>query len=165
MPCRCPRAICTVLLSCVMLLPLCAAAADNETTRQFHALLADHWDWQAREFPERATVIGDYRFNDRVTDLSATAVAKRKLVHREFLKRLDTLDPAALAGQDSISYAVFAAQRRQQAQLDAIFGDLPFGAQDSYVPVTQLFGPQLNLPALSSLTQNCVACHSAYRLR
>ncbi|MEJ0049280.1 MAG: DUF885 family protein [Rhodospirillales bacterium] len=130
--------------------PLAAHAADNDTAAQFHALLADHWQWQLREFPERATSIGDNRYNDRLTDLSASAVAGRKKAQREFMARLNQIDASKLTGQDSVSYAAFATQRRQEAKFDAMFGDLPFSATgDSFAPVTQMFGPQIALPALA----------------
>jgi uncharacterized protein (DUF885 family) len=129
-----------------------AFAADNQATTQFRALLAEEWDWQAREFPERATSIGDYRFNDRLTDLSPVAAERRKAKHREFTARLREIDPAQLTGQDRISYAVFAYARNNEAVIDRIYGNLPFGASDGWAPVSQMNGPHFSYPAMAKST-------------
>lgn len=100
------------LSSALLISPFAARAADADAAQAFHALLADEWEWQKREFPEQATAIGDNRYNDRLTDMSAAAAMKRRQTQAEFLKRLNQIDPAKLAGQDSISYAVFATDRK-----------------------------------------------------
>ena len=42
-----------------------AAAAAKDLAKLFD----DEWEWELREFPERATTLGDLRYNDRLTDL------------------------------------------------------------------------------------------------
>ncbi|MDP9109443.1 MAG: DUF885 domain-containing protein, partial [Pseudomonadota bacterium] len=124
------------------------APAPDPVTRSFRALLADQWEWQRREFPEAATASGDYRFNDRLTDLSAAAVAARKAHDRSVLQRFEQIDGARLQGQDRISYAVFGTMARQAVQFDTLYGDLPFGAADNWLPLSPMFGPQSSLPSL-----------------
>jgi uncharacterized protein (DUF885 family) len=136
------------LSSTLLFAPAMAGAADSDAAQAFHTLLADEWEWQKREFPEQATAIGDNRYNDRLTDMSAAAAMKRRQVQAEFLKRLNQIDPAKLAGQDSISYAVFATQRRQEEKINAFYKDLPFGASDNWMPVSQMSGPHFGLPSL-----------------
>jgi uncharacterized protein (DUF885 family) len=148
MPAHATRGFAALLLSISLLYPIAASAADNEATKSFHALLADEWEWQKHEYPERATAIGENRYNDRLTDLSEAAVARRKQTQGEFFRRLKQIDPAALSGQDAISYAVFATQRRQEVKITAMYGDLPFGASDNWMPVSQMNGPNFTLPAL-----------------
>jgi uncharacterized protein (DUF885 family) len=144
-----------LLLLTILAFPLAAPAADDDAA-QFHALLADQWEWQLREFPEGATAIGDNRYNDRLSDLSAAAVARRKLAQAEFLARLNRIDPAKLSGQDGISYAVFLTQRRMEARLNAFYGELPFGSGAfggaDWTPVSQMAGPHTSLPALVKQT-------------
>ena len=155
------------LLLLALLLVLCGpAAAVNQATKQFHALLADHWQWQSREFPEQATFNGNNRYNDRLTDASAAAVVRRKLAQTEFLARLKRIDARQLATQDQVSYAVFAAERTQQARLNAIYGKLPFGAEDGWLPVSQMHGPHLDLAELAKASPfNSVADYEAYLKR
>ena len=57
--------------------------------------LAEDWEYQLRTFPERATQIGDKRYNDKLTDHSPEAIAKRVEHEKEFLIKLDRIDTAA----------------------------------------------------------------------
>src|SRR5688572_12280186 len=47
-----------------------AANAMSKPAEQLHALFAEDWQWRLRDQPERATVLGDHRYGDRLTDLS-----------------------------------------------------------------------------------------------
>ncbi|MEC5215159.1 uncharacterized protein (DUF885 family) [Actimicrobium sp. GrIS 1.19] len=140
-----------VRICSTLLLLLCSAqlqAAPADSTRAFHALLAEQWELDGREFPEAATARGDQRYNDRLTDLSPEAVARRKANDTSVLQKLARIDSTQLRGQDKISYAVFATTHKQAARLDAMYGALPFGAADSWLPVSPMFGPQFELPQL-----------------
>ncbi len=55
---------------------LSAADKSSLDTRrqQFKQLLADEWEYELKESPEQATLIGDYRYNDRFSDASLAHV-------------------------------------------------------------------------------------------
>jgi uncharacterized protein (DUF885 family) len=145
----------TVSLLCAGLLQGCTVtppAADSHAAAQLHELLHDQWEWQMREFPERATNIGDNRYNDRVTDLSAAAAMKRKEKHKEFLARALTIDASQLTGQDRISYSVLLYSQKQTEAMDKMFGSLPLSSSDTWLPVSQMGGPQFSLPSLAKST-------------
>src|SRR5271166_3326776 len=57
-----------------------------------HRLLDAEWEWQLAQFPERATRIGDHRYDDRLRDLSVAAVAARRAHHRERLAGVRATD-------------------------------------------------------------------------
>lgn len=141
-----------LLIAAGLLSTTAAIAEDNQATTQFHDLLHDQWEWQMREFPERATNIGDYRYNDRVTDFSAAAAMKRKEKHKEFLARTLKIDGSQLTGQDRVSYSVFLYSQKQAATMDKMFGDLPLSTSDNWLPISQMAGPQFNLPSLAKST-------------
>ena len=124
------------------------ASTVADTSRDFKALLADQWEWERHEFPEVATASGDNRFNDRLTDLSTAAVAQRKLHDRATLDKLRRIDATQLSGQERVSYAAFSVLSNQAVRADAMYGALPFGSADSWLPVSPMFGIQVNLPAL-----------------
>ena len=128
------------------------AATPAETKRAFDALLTEQWEWERHEFPEAATASGDNRFNDRLTDLSAAAALQRKEHNRATLQNLERIDGTQLTGQERISYAVFATIARQAVQIDTLYGALPFGAADTWLPVSPMFGIQVNLPSLVQQT-------------
>ena len=87
--------------------------ATLEATR-FRALLDGQWQWQMQQFPERATAIGDHRYDDRLTDASPEAVAAREQHARDYLKALRRIDLDVLTGEDRVSYE-FALQTAQLA--------------------------------------------------
>jgi len=86
-------------------LPASAAPADD-----FATLLNDHWEWQLRENPLRASRLGDRRYNDRWTDRSLEAIERRQGEQREFLRRLRIIDSAQLPADEQLNYDLF---RRQ----------------------------------------------------
>ena len=81
---------------------------------RFRTLLDSDWQWQMQQFPERATMVGDHRYDDKLTDASPEAVARREQHAREQLKALRHIDVDVLTGEDRISYD-FALQDAQLA--------------------------------------------------
>jgi hypothetical protein len=142
------------------------AARRSDAATQFHRLLDDHWEWSMREFPGQATAIGDHRYDDRLTDLSAAGVARRKQMHAQFLARLKGIDAGTLRGQDSVSYAVFAYNLRTDATIDAIYGKLPFSGDDSWLPLSTMGGIHTQVAAMPRLTRfDTAADYRAYLKR
>src|SRR5687767_5047484 len=74
------------------------------TSEAFQALLEEDWQWRLEQFPENATLLGDHRYNDRLTDWSFPAIEKRKQHDRRMLERIQKLDRGQLSGQNVISY-------------------------------------------------------------
>ena len=127
--------------------PLAPAAGDAkrfhatlEATR-FRQLLDSDWQWRMEQFPEWATMTGDHRYDDRLTDASPEAVARREQHEREYLKALKHVDLDVLTGEDRISYD-FALQ---DAQLAVDWQKYP--AMHTRV-VSAKQGVQLGLPSL-----------------
>nr|WP_255783703.1 DUF885 domain-containing protein [Lysobacter chinensis] len=60
-----------------------------------------------REDPESASYRGDARYNDRWTDQSLDAIARREAHEREVLDRVRAIDREALSEADGLSYDVF----------------------------------------------------------
>jgi len=54
--------------------------------------------------PERASEIGDTRYNDRWTDRSLAAILARQAADRAALERLRAIDRAALAADQQLNY-------------------------------------------------------------
>jgi hypothetical protein len=83
-----------------------ASSAIQQATK-LHALIEDEWQWTLREYPEFATSVGDPRYNDKLTDVSASAMDRRKAHERDLLKRVMEIDHSSLTGQDVLSYDLF----------------------------------------------------------
>ena len=53
-----------------------------------NALFDEQYESDLREFPERATDFGDYRYNDKLADGSLAAITRREKLNESFLRRL-----------------------------------------------------------------------------
>jgi len=89
-----------------------------------------HWDYLLHEFPEFATEVGAAGLNDRWTDMSAAAIARRKADLELPVKALATIDRTKLAPEDALNYDLF--RRQVDAQLEG--RRFPW----ELMPVTQL---------------------------
>ena len=69
-----------------------------------NALFDEQYESDLRNFPERATAFGDYRYNDKLADYSLAAIAHRNELDRAFLRRLQAISPAGFADQDQLSH-------------------------------------------------------------
>src|SRR5262249_39498535 len=123
-------------------LVLVASAAHAMATpaEQLHALFAEDWQWRLRDQPEWATVLGDHRYDDRLTDLSPEAITGRREHGRDMLSRLSAIDRGQLTRQDVFSPDVF----HFEQQLAVAAARFPLDA----MMLDQLDGPQLALGRL-----------------
>jgi len=82
-------------------------AQKTDAARALHQLFADEWERGLVESPENASYNGDNRFNDRWSDLSLAAIAKREAEDRAALERLHAIDRNALSPADQLNYDTF----------------------------------------------------------
>ncbi|MGB7436410.1 MAG: DUF885 domain-containing protein [Candidatus Acidiferrum sp.] len=68
------------------------------------ALFDDYYETQLRDFPERATSYGDYRYNDKLTDYSLAAIVRRDQSDRAFLARIQAISSEGFPDQDQLSH-------------------------------------------------------------
>jgi uncharacterized protein (DUF885 family) len=152
--------------SLIAVLMVQSALAQVSADQRFSTLIADHWEWTERDDPESATLRGDNRYNDRLTDQSPEAVQARKAHWADLLKQLRSFDPAQLTPQNRLSLQVLTSIAVNRTRLEGFFSDLPFGAGGNWSPVTQMDGPQFALPLLAKLTPFAtVADYEAYLKR
>src|SRR5579862_2805053 len=76
-------------------------AADRVAAQ--NALFDEQYESDLRNFPERATAFGDYRYNDRLTDYSLSAIKQRHEADQAFLQRLQAISTADFSDQDQLS--------------------------------------------------------------
>ena len=73
-----------------------------------NAIFEEQYESDLRNFPERATAYGDYRYNDKLADYSLTAVAERHKTDEAFLAKLEAVPTAGFPDQDRLSHDVMA---------------------------------------------------------
>ncbi|HEX3060679.1 MAG TPA: DUF885 domain-containing protein, partial [Usitatibacter sp.] len=131
----------------------CAIAAEPAPNKALAALFDREFKRGLDEHPEQATFLGIPGYDDRLTDISDAAVARRKAHVKEVAAELRKFDPKTLNTQDRISRAILLDSTELEMQQDALFGALPFSEEDGWLPVSSMNGPQNGYPYLARATQ------------
>ncbi|HEY0783444.1 MAG TPA: DUF885 family protein, partial [Thermoanaerobaculia bacterium] len=114
-------------LLCLLLLCTLAArainapgAADSLQARRaaLDAVLADHWEYTLSTNPETASILGDKRWNDQVTDYSQAAVDRDTMSTRQFLRRVSAIDTAGFPEQEALNRDLMV--RDLESKLDGV---------------------------------------------
>jgi len=130
----------------------------EQRTRQLHALFDEEWEYNMHTHPEWATALGDNRFNDRLSDDSLQAILADDEHTRDFLKRIEALDPSGFSTQDALSRTLMIRNLHEAIE----------GMQFKHweMPVNQMNGIHLWLFDMVSLTPfNSTADYEHYLSR
>jgi uncharacterized protein (DUF885 family) len=100
----------------------------------------DYWESVLRHAPTFATYLGDFRYNDRLADLSEAGRAARRKDAEGFLARLARIDRAALPESDRVTADILQLQLEQALEEDRH----KFWQWE----VDQMGGPQADFPQL-----------------
>ena len=138
-------------LFALALLPLAGRAADAakpandlEARRKALAdLIAEHWEYNLSQNPEFASIIGDKRWNDKSSEVSAAAVQRDLAKSREFLARFEKIDTTGFPEQEALNKTL-------------MVRDLKLGIDGArfegwLMPVNQMSGLHLDAPQFVSL--------------
>src|ERR1700689_1230223 len=68
-----------------------------------NALFEEQYESDLRNFPERATAYGDYRYNDKLAEYSLAAIVQHDKTNRDFLARVEAIPSTDFAEQDQLS--------------------------------------------------------------
>lgn len=69
-----------------------------------NAVFDEQYESDLRNFPERATAYGDYRYNSKLADYSLAAIAQRNQTNHQFLVRLKGIPTTGFSDQDQLSH-------------------------------------------------------------
>jgi uncharacterized protein (DUF885 family) len=69
-----------------------------------NAVFEEYYETDLRNFPERATAYGDYRYNDKLAQYSLDAIAQRHKSDEVFLARLEAIPSTGFSDQDQLSH-------------------------------------------------------------
>ena len=81
---------------------------DGGADRDFVRLAGDYLDDRAERHPDLATGLGDHRFDDRLPDLSAAALADERRALDRWAAGLDALDAGSLSAEHRVDAAIMA---------------------------------------------------------
>jgi uncharacterized protein (DUF885 family) len=105
-----------------------------------NAVFEEQYQSDLKRHPERATAIGDYRYNDQLDDFSPAGYQLQHALDEDFLARLDAISTAGFPEQDHLSHQVM--QRALKQRL------ANFKFKEYEMPVNQMEGPQSRLADL-----------------
>jgi uncharacterized protein (DUF885 family) len=69
-----------------------------------NSIFEEQYESDLKNFPERATAYGDYRYNDQLNDYSLDAIKRRHEIDESFLKRISAIPTTAFPDQDQLSH-------------------------------------------------------------
>jgi uncharacterized protein (DUF885 family) len=133
-----------VLLSITALLHGAEVKSLDDRRQQLKQLLAEEWEYELRESPEFATVIGDYRYNDRWSDGSLAHVQQQAQDARKWISRFESIDSTGFPEQEKLNQALIL--RNLEERVEGI------ELKTFEMPVDQFFGEQLQFPQLIPVT-------------
>jgi uncharacterized protein (DUF885 family) len=131
----------TTLIALLIACSFTAAAKDSDSVTARiaaqNALFEEQYQADLKSHPERATAIGDYRYNDQLDDFSPGAYRRQDAADRKFLSRLKAIPTAGFGDQDELSHEVM------QRVLEQRLANFKF--KEYEMPVNQMEGPQTRL--------------------
>ncbi len=105
-------------------------------------LCRDYWEFQLRTGPERATYLGDHRFDDKLTDYSLAGHEATLKEIRALKARLDAIDLNRLSEEDRLTAELLA--RALSERLDG--AEFP----EHLMPIKQQDSPHITLGTLQA---------------
>jgi uncharacterized protein (DUF885 family) len=94
-------------------------------------LFEEQYESDLRNFPERATAFGDYRYNDKLAEQSLDAIAQRHKTDEAFLARLEAIPSTGFSDQDQLSRDLLVRVLQQRiADFDLKEYEMPINQQN-----------------------------------
>jgi uncharacterized protein (DUF885 family) len=126
--------------------------------QELKKLLAGQWEYVMRENPEFATIIGDYRYNDRWSDDSLAHVEQARKEMESWLERFERIDTTGFSEQEKLNQQLMV--RNLNSRIESI--DLKLHE----MPVDQFYGAHLQLAQfVSSIPFNNTKQYEDYLAR
>ncbi len=105
-----------------------------------NALFEEYYQLGLKNSPERATSIGDYRYNNQLGDASMAAIARQHAEADAFLARLRAIPTAGMSDSDLLSHELL---ERQLSQ-----GDVNYSLKSYEMQINQQNGVHTSLADL-----------------
>jgi uncharacterized protein (DUF885 family) len=129
----------TALIALLVACSFTATANDSDTVASRiaaqNALFEEQFQADLKTHPERATAIGDYRYNDQLEDYSPAAYQRQDAADHAFLSRLNAISTAGFPEQDELSHEVM------ERSLTQRIANYKF--KEYEMPVNHMEGPQV----------------------
>src|SRR5208283_4852714 len=105
-----------------------------------NALFDEQYETDLRDFPERATAYGDYRYNDQLNDYSLEGIRQHHENDESFLRRLRSIPTDGFSDQDQLSHDLMLRILTQRSA--------DYDLKEYEMPINTQGGPHTNLADL-----------------
>ena len=106
-----------ILLPCLAMTSILYGQSSLEARRKaLNDLLHEQWEYTLKNQPELASVIGDKRYNDQLSDASAEAVHRREAESKAFLVRFQAIDTTGFPDQEMLNKRLMVRDLTQDAE-------------------------------------------------
>ena len=141
---RAPWLIAPLLIFSLASTPSSGDTQSIESRRQqLKQLLAEEWEYEMRESPEFATIIGDYRYNDRWSDSSLSHVQQQKQDVQKWVSRFEAVDTTGFPETEKLNQSLMVRNLRERIQA--------IDLKNFEMPIDQFFGAHLWLAQFVAL--------------
>lgn len=130
----------------------------EQRVKQLHDLLNEQWEYTLRTSPEFASILGDKRYNDKLSDLSQAAIDKDLKQTGVFLKQFEAIDTTGFPEQEQLNRDLMVRDLRQRLEAAKY--------KDWEMPVSQFGGIHIDTPQfVTSLSFTTVKDYDDYIAR
>lgn len=119
-----------------------SAAKATEKDKSLAKLFDEYWEFQMQRSPERATYLGDHRYDDKLRDYSKAAREEELTTYRRLLKEVKGVRREKLSDEDRLSAELF--ELSLASALD--MAQFP----EYLMPIEQQEGPQITIGMLQT---------------
>src|SRR6476469_3479989 len=116
---------------------LAQTAPVAERVAKQNALFDEFWETGLKNSPERATAVGDYRYNSQLGQYSLADIARMHAEADEFLKRLKEIPTDGMSDKDLLSHQLLQRQLERE--------DINYELKNYEMPINQQNGVHTRL--------------------
>jgi len=115
----------------------------DQRREELNALVKEQWEFVMKTSPEFATIIGDKRYNDKMSEVSEKEIYFELNAAKNFLKRFKAIDTTGFPEQERLNKILMVRALEEQVDIARF--------EDWLMPVTQFGGIHLDLPQFVQL--------------
>ena len=115
---------------------------EKSESEKFHELLSEQWEKGIVRNPERASSLGDNRFNHKLNDTSYETILKRQGETRELQEIVKKIDRSKLSEDDQLNYDLYLHGIEKQIE--------GFQFLSYLIPIDQMGGIQISFAGVSN---------------
>ena len=115
---------------------------EKSESEKFHELLSEQWEKGIVRNPERASSLGDNRFNDKLNDTSYETIINRQEETRELQETVKKIDRSKLSEDDQLNYDLYFHGIEKQIE--------GFQFLSYLIPIDQMGGIQIGFAGISN---------------